>query len=183
MRRGEGLPYVTSVDTGLVSAGQGIVAVETTRYLEENPDVDVVGALRFALTVTRRLNMAFVPFDLTFLKAGGHPSNVEYVGASLLRVRPVVEILDGRLVATRKLRGSKLRVARAFVDGMLDHDSLERGRVALLRSPGLDVTIQGDVEARARDFGFAEVEWWDTQCVITTHCERGTLGVVTLMNR
>lgn len=177
---GEGRAYVTSVDTAQVSAGQGFVAVETARFLEGHPGADHVDALCYALGVAKRIRMGFVPFDLRFLKAGGRLSNIEYVGASLLRMRPVVEILDGRLVATRRLRGSKLRVARTFVDGMLAHDTLDRSRVVLLRSPGLDPVVQGDVEARVRELGYQKVDWWDTQCVITTHCGPGTLGAVAL---
>lgn len=52
--------------------------------------------------------MAFLPGSLEFLRAGGRLSNAAYMGARILCIKPVVELLEGKLVATKKYRGSSM---------------------------------------------------------------------------
>ncbi len=59
-------------------------------------------AARYAKGLIDRTIMAFLPSDLTFLRAGGRLSNARYIGAQILKVKPCVEAIDGKLVAYRR---------------------------------------------------------------------------------
>ena len=58
-----------------------------------------------------KARFAFFPGDLEYLKAGGRVSNAAYLAATLLGLRPLIEILDGKLVGTKKYRGSSEKIS------------------------------------------------------------------------
>ena len=115
----KGRDYVFSMDTRFVSVGQSLVAVETAKYIEAHPDATVDEIFAFTNSVMDRVLLGFVPTDLAFLKAGGRLSNAAFLGAHLLKIKPCIEVTGGKFVATKKLRGSMLKCARAFIDHMV----------------------------------------------------------------
>ena len=95
--------------------GQSLVVVETAKYIEAHPDATVDEIFAFTNSVMDRVLLGFVPTDLAFLKAGGRLSNVAFLGAHLLKIKPCIEVTGGKFVATKKFRGSMLKCARAFI--------------------------------------------------------------------
>ena len=73
-----------------------------------------------------RVLLGFVPTDLAFLKAGGRLSNVAFLGAHLLKIKPCIEVTGGKFVATKKFRGSMLKCFCVFfyhMDSKGENDS------------------------------------------------------------
>lgn len=173
----QGRAYVTAIDTAHVTIGQGLVVRETSRWVAEHPGASVAEARAFAEGLSSRVRMAFLPGDLGYLRAGGRLSNAAFLGATLLKIKPVVELLEGKLVATKKLRGSMSSAALALVDYLVPREEPDLARIVFVKSPGLPDQVRALVSEHARDLGFQEVEWYDTGNVITSHCGPGALGV------
>ena len=133
----KGRDYVFSMDTRFVSVGQSLVAVETAKYIEAHPDATVDEIFAFTNSVMDRVLLGFVPTDLAFLKAGGRLSNVAFLGAHLLKIKPCIEVTGGKFVATKKLRGSMLKCARAFPRSCATIWKSMRTTWALRTLPGL----------------------------------------------
>lgn len=125
----KGRDYVFSMDTRFVSVGQSLVAVETAKYIEAHPDATVDEIFAFTNSVMDRVLLGFVPTDLAFLKAGGRLSNVAFLGAHLLKIKPCIEVTGGKFVATKKLRGSMLKCARAFIDHMVAKGDIDYSHI------------------------------------------------------
>lgn len=173
----EGRDYVYMLDTTHVSIGQGIIVMQTAKHLAENPDISVDELRDYALDLSSRTRMGFIPGDLGYLRAGGRLSNVAFLGATLLRIKPIIELIGGRLVATQKLRGSMEKAAIGLMDHMASQGDYEKDLVFFVRSPGLPVSVMQAVEAHAAELGFAEWQWYDTQNVITSHCGPGSYAI------
>lgn len=173
----EGRDYVLTMDTQHVTVGQGLVVRETATWVREHPEATAEQARDFAVGLASRVRMAFLPGDLGYLRAGGRLSNVAFLGATLLKIKPVVELVDGRLVATKKLRGSMSSAAVALIDYLALREAFEPGRIVFVKSPGLPEQVQQLASDHARELGFEHVEWYDTGDVITSHCGPGALGV------
>ena len=169
--------YVSSIDTKSVSAAQCLVVTNTARFLAANPDASLDDIKNFVDDQVKRTRMMFIPGGLEFLRAGGRLSNGAYIGAQLLRIKPVVEIIDGKLVATKKLRGSMEKTAAKAVEAFLTEEKMDLDRVGLIRNAGLSQEIQDFAEDRMRRAGFKEIEWIETGCVIASHCGPGSFGV------
>ena len=162
----KGRDYVFSMDTRFVSVGQSLVAVETAKYIEAHPDATVDEIFAFTNSVMDRVLLGFVPTDLAFLKAGGRLSNVAFLGAHLLKIKPCIEVTGGKFVATKKFRGSMLKCARAFIDHMVAKGEIDYSHIGLAYSVGLSQELRDDMEVYAHDLGFKDVTW--TQAAVSS---------------
>ena len=161
-----------------VSVGQSLVAVETAKYIEAHPDATVDEIFAFTNSVMDRVLLGFVPTDLAFLKAGGRLSNVAFLGAHLLKIKPCIEVTGGKFVATKKFRGSMLKCARAFIDHMVAKGEIDYSHIGLAYSVGLSEELRDDMEVYAHDLGFKDVTWTQVGGVISSHCGPTAFGAV-----
>lgn len=173
----EGRDYVHMFDTRHVTIGQGFVVTQTARHLAENPDITVEELMAWSEELASRMRMGFVPGDLGYLRAGGRLSNAAFVGATLLRIKPIIELLDGKLVATKKLRGNMEKAAIGLMDHMVLQGDYDTDVVYLLHSAGLPDAIQRAAEEHARELGFKSIRWYESQNVITSHCGPGSFAL------
>lgn len=173
----EGRDYVHMFDTRHVTIGQGFVVTQTARHLAENPDISVEELLAWSEELASRVRMGFVPGDLGYLRAGGRLSNAAFVGATLLRIKPIIELLEGKLVATKKLRGNMEKAAIGLMDHMVLQGDYDTDAVYLLHSPGLPDSIQRAAEEHARELGFKSIRWYESHNVITSHCGPGSFAL------
>lgn len=173
----EGRDYVHMIDTTHVTVGQGFIVEQTAQHLAKNPDISIDDLQAFAADLSSRMRMGFIPGDLGYLRAGGRLSNAAFLGATLLRIKPVIELIDGRLVATKKLRGSMEKASLGLMDLMVGQGEYDNKLVYFVRSPGLPNSVVEAVESHAKELGFSEWKWYNTQNVITSHCGPGSFAI------
>lgn len=173
----EGRDYVHMFDTRHVTIGQGFVVTQTARHLAENPDISVEELMAWSEELASRVRMGFVPGDLGYLRAGGRLSNAAFVGATLLRIKPIIELIEGKLVATKKLRGNMEKAAIGLMDHMALQGDYDTDVVYLLHSAGLPDSIQRAAEEHARELGFKSIRWYESHNVITSHCGPGSFAL------
>lgn len=174
---GEGMDYVTHIDTKGVTGGQGTVVIKMAQYLEKNPDASIEELKNEAEYWISRSRMLFFPGDLEYLKAGGRVSNAAYLAATLLGLKPLIEILDGKLVGTKKYRGSMSKVSKKLVNDYLSENRLEKESIYFIYSDGLDDGLKKELEAEAAKYGYDKIKWVRTGCVISTHAGPGAFGM------
>lgn len=172
----EGRDYISMFDSAHVTIGLGLVVRKTADHLAANPDITISELLEWSQAYARRVRMGFIPGDLGYLRAGGRLSNAAFVGATLLRIKPIIELIGGRLVATKKLRGKMEPCALGLIDHLLVQGTPDTSTAFLVRSCGLPLAIQQAAEKRVHELGFSEVRWCDTQNVITSHCGPGSFA-------
>lgn len=173
----EGRDYVHMFDTRHVTIGQGFVVTQTARHLAENPDISVEELMAWSEELASRVRMGFVPGDLGYLRAGGRLSNAAFVGATLLRIKPIIELIEGKLVATKKLRGNMEKAVIGLMDHMALQGDYDTDVVYLLHSAGLPDSIQRAAEEHARELGFKSIRWYESHNVITSHCGPGSFAL------
>lgn len=176
----EGRDYVTSVDTQHVSVGQAMVVITVARYLADHPDCTAKEAADYARSIGRRMQMCFIPRNLDYLRAGGRVSNAAAMVGNLLGLHPCIEIIDGKLMAKKKYRGTLKKLAAKVVEDFAAKHDLDRTHLQFIFSPGLEEDIRLIAEDKARELGFASLGWTKTGCVITCHGGPGCLGIVGL---
>ena len=174
----EGRDYITMLDTKHVSVGQYAAVTTVAEMLEKNQDITVDEALAYAEKVCEKTRMCFVPNDLEYLKAGGRVSNVVFISGRLLKIHPRIEILDGKLIATKKHRGNLSKIAPQLVYDYAEENKLNRDKLWLIWAIGTTDAVKKAAYDAAVDCGFKEIEWVKTGCVITCHGGPGAFGVV-----
>lgn len=174
----EGRGYVRSLDTGVACAGQGAVVLSLARLLEENPDWGMEEAAKAAESLIDRVRMCFIPDDLEYLRAGGRVSNAVALAGRVLGIHPLIEFVEGKLVATQKLRGKLLKLAPQLVRDYAARHDLGREELWLIWTPGFPDEVRAAVDAAAKELGFRTVTWIKSGGVITTHSGPSAFGVV-----
>ena len=170
--------YVTIIDTKQVSAGQCNVVVKMAEILNANPDMTMEEAVAAAEDLISRANMCFMPDNLEFLRAGGRVSNVAFLGAKLLNLHPVIEILDGQLMATKKYRGKMNKVAAQLVADYAEKYDLDQEECLwFVYVTGFSGTVREIVENAAKEAGFKKTRWIQAGGVITTHGGPAAFGL------
>ena len=173
----EGRENITSFDTKHVSAGQTLVILLLARFLEANPQASLPEILEKAGELSRRVKMGFFPGDLAYLRAGGRVSNAAYLGAKILSLNPLIEILDGQLKATKKYRGKMEKVALQLLREFPREQRFSKEILVFVYSEGLDEAIRTQADDLARELGYREILWIPTGGVVTTHSGPGAFGI------
>ena len=148
------------------------------KLLEENPQWTMKDAVAAAEDLIERGRMCFIPDELEYLRAGGRVNNAVALVGRVLGIHPLIEFLDGNLVATKKLRGKLIKIAPQLVrDYAAEHD-LDREELWLIWTPGFPDEVRAAVDAAAKELGFRTVTWIKSGGVITTHAGPSAFGVV-----
>ena len=174
----EGRDYVTAIDTKQVSVGQANIVCKMAEILNANPDMELEEAVRIANELIENANMCFIPDNLEFLRAGGRVSNVAFLGASILGLHPCIELLNGKLMATKKFRGKMKKVAAQLIKEYTENYKLDRKETLwIIYTIGLSEEVKDIVKATAEECGFEKTEWVQAHGVITTHGGPAAFGI------
>ena len=173
----EGRDYVTAIDTRQVSVGQGAVVIEVAKFLQENPKATIEEAVGKTNELIAKAKMCFLPDNLEFLRAGGRVSNVAFLGSRILGIHPCIEILEGKLVATKKYRGKMVKVAAKLIQDYSVNYDLKKDCLWLIHTIGLSNEVRASVEAAAKECGFEKLMWIQAAGVITTHGGPAAFGI------
>ena len=169
--------YVTAIDTRQVSIGQAAVVTAVAELLKEHPEMTIEAAADAARELLSRAKMCFLPDNLEFLRAGGRVSNAVCLGSRILNIHPCIEILDGKLVATKKYRGKMKKVVRQLIEDYSASYHLERDVLWMVYTIGLQDEIRTAAEETAKSCGFRKTQWIQAQGVITTHGGPAAFGI------
>ena len=174
----KGRDYVTCIDTKTVSAGQGSIVLRAAQLLEDHPDWGLEQTLPAVEDLIERSRMCFIPNDMEYLRAGGRVSNATALCGKLLSIHPLIELLDGKLIATKKPRGKLSAIIPKLIRDYAQRCDLERSELWLIWAPGLPQSTCTAAEEAARACGFQTIHWVKTGGVITTHGGKGAFGIV-----
>lgn len=175
--------YVTCFDTRHVSVGQAAVVISVAQALKERPEMSMEEALAVAKDYSERARMCFLPDNLEFLRAGGRVSNVACLGSRILSLHPCIELLEGRLMATKKYRGKMEKVAAELIEEYSAKNDLDRECLWIVYTVGLDDLVRRSAEAAAEKCGFKRLRWIQAGGVITTHGGPAAFGIAGFANK
>jgi len=181
----EGKPYASNVrlvDTKHVSVGQCAVVASTAQWLQENPEATLEEAAAAAEAISTRTQMCFIPKNLDYLRAGGRCSNATALVGNLLKLHPCIEIIDGRLIASKKYRGDLAKLAPSLLKEFAEKHALNKDHLYSINAPFMDEAVRTALETAAAAMDFRKVTWVRTGCVITCHSGPGAFGIVGTTN-
>ena len=168
------------IDALNVTGGLGAIVLYAATLLEEEPTIEPSLLVEKIESVVPKSRLAFIPGSLDFLRAGGRVSNVAYIGGALLKIKPCIELKDGKLVSTRKYRGKMSVVAEKLMQDYLNEYNIDRQQLYLLYSIGLDDSIKKRIDEIAIEEGFKNVKWMQAGAMISTHAGPGGFGIAGL---
>ena len=170
--------YVLSVDTKHASVGQSAIVQMVAELLRQQPDLTLEQAGEAARKIVEVTHLCFIPDNLDYLRAGGRLSNAAALVGNLLNLHPCIEMIDGKLMAQKKYRGSMKKVIAKLIADFTEKYNLKKDHLRFIYSVGLSDEYRAIAEEAARNLGFASVEWTKAGCVITCHGGPRAFGIV-----
>lgn len=175
-------PNVYVVDSRNLSTGHGLVVLEAERCAREGmaPE-NIVAYLR---ELTDRVDASFILSRLDYMKKGGRCSSVAVLGANLLKLRPCIEVKDGKMGVCKKYRGTFDTCIKAYIEDRLKgKENLNLRRVFLTHSGVPEEIIETAKQAVRQYQNFEEICVTRAGCTVSSHCGPGTIGVLFIQER
>ena len=167
------------VDSRMLSTGVGLLAIEGAECRDRG-----MGAAEIAQHLrglTGKVQTSFVLDTLEFMWKGGRCSGVAALGANLLKLKPGLEMKDGKLGIYKKYRGNINNVYKQYVRERLEGRQVCPAHVFITDSGEIDQKVLDELDAIVRQtIPVAEIHHTRAGCTITTHCGPKTLGILFL---
>lgn len=167
---------ITVVDSRNLTTGIGLLVMKAVAAAVQGKSArEIAGIVE---TVKPLVETEFVIDSLEYLYKGGRCSGMQNLMSSLLKIRPVIKVIDGKMTPAYKVRGKREKALEQMVNNALDKkDEMDNDLIFVTHSMAAE-----DAEAIKRlleqKTGAREVALSDAGCVISSHCGAKTIGII-----
>ncbi len=167
------------VDSRHLSTGGGLLALQGAKLRDAGEDAAAIAAALRGMA--QRADTSFVLDTLQYMWKGGRCSGVTALGANLLKLKPCLQMQEGKLVVGKKYRGPIDKVYRQYVAERLEGKDVLPEHVFITHSGGVaQETLDALVQQVQQTVPGCEVFITQAGCTVSSHCGPGTLGVLFL---
>lgn len=171
------LSGVYVIDSMMLSTGVGLLAIEAAECRDQG-----MSAFDIAVHLSdlrSKVSTSFVLDTLEFMWKGGRCTGVTAFGANLLKIKPGLEMRNGKLEVCKKYRGNINHVYQQYITERLSGKKVRPGHVFLTESGEVDPAVLKDLEALVKQLtGCKEIHHTVAGCTVSSHCGPKTLGVL-----
>jgi DegV family protein with EDD domain len=168
------------IDSSNLSSGTGLLLLKTAKYIEEGLEVtEIVDKIKKTVPKVRS---QFVINTLDYLYKGGRLSALSALMGGMLRIKPIIKVRDGVMAVGKKARGHINKGIDLMVQEYIDQiDDIDNEFVMITHSLAHESAqyIKGILENNQAKIG--NLYETDAGCVISSHCGKGTIGILYIM--
>ena len=168
---------VRVIDSMALSSGQGLLVLKAADMRDNGNTADEIEE---AINVLReRVNTSFIPDRLDYLYKGGRCSKMEMFGANILKIHPLIYMEEGKLVPGKKYRGKMSFIIKQYIEDLKElYPNYEKTRCFITHSSAEPELVEVAMQKVKETFAFDEVIETVAGSIVTSHCGKGTLGVL-----
>ncbi|WP_058304311.1 DegV family protein [Gorillibacterium timonense] len=166
---------ITVIDSRNLCTGIGLQVVQAARLAEEGKTVQEITT--YLLNKRGDIESEFLIDTLDYLHKGGRCSSVQALIGNMLKIRPIVKVVDGKMIVPVKIRGKREKALQQLLDNALvNARQMVPGTLYVAHSYALEeAEYLRDELARAT--GEKDIPITEAGCVISSHCGRQTVGI------
>ncbi len=165
------------VDSKNLSSGQGLVVMEAA--IKAKAGCSAKDILEHLAYIVPRVRSSFLLNRLDYMVKGGRCTMVKALGADLLRLKPCIEVIDGRMVVGKKYRGSLQRCLVQYVEERLFHtDNIASHRIFMTHTDINPEIPKSVIDKVAKKEFFDNIYETIAGCAVSCHCGQNTLGIL-----
>lgn len=162
------------IDTKCASFGCGLVVLQAAQFAQENRSLEEVTAT--AQYYADHMEHIFTVDDLEYLQRGGRVSKSAAFIGTLLKIKPVLHVEDGKLVPLEKVRGSN-KVFRRMLD-IIEERGVDLENQVVGISHGDVIDTANDIADMIKErFNVKGVEIRMVGATIGAHSGPGTIAI------
>ena len=168
---------VRVIDSMALSSGQGLLVVRAAELRDEGKTAEEIEETINELRL--KVNTSFVPDSLDYLHKGGRVSGMINFAANILKIHPLIYMDAGQLVPGKKYRGKMNMCIKQYVADLKEqYPSYDKARCFITHSSADEELVQIAKDLVKENFEFDEIIETVAGSIITSHCGKGTLGVL-----
>lgn len=163
------------VDSRNLSTGIGLLVMRAVDFAQEGKDIQTIA--QEIRDLVPLVETEFIIDTLEYLHKGGRCTGLTRLVGSMLKIRPSIKVVDGKMIPAEKFRGTRAKALQGLLDNALAHkDNLSPQRIFITHSisddgPFLREELQKHTDAQ-------EIIITQAGCVISSHCGRNTIGIL-----
>ncbi len=168
---------VLVVDGRALSTGTSLLLLKAVDMAKEGASVSEI--YDFCLSSTDKLQTSFVVDDLLYLHKGGRCKGLTMYMANLLKIHPMLTIKDGFLKPDVKFRGNMKIAVTKYIEYLKEnHPNVDTKRAFVTHTLMDPAIVEHAIELTKKLFDFEVVLETKAGATITSHCGKGTLGLL-----
>lgn len=165
------------IDTRNLSTGSGLLVIAAAEMAKIGmPASEIVEKINAMVPC---IDASFVIDNLEYLHKGGRCSALAMLGANVLKLKPCIEVKNGKMGVGKKYRGKYGAVLKEYVaERLANMDDIDLDRIFVTHA-GVDMEIVNAVVEQVKATApFKEVFLTRAGCTISSHCGADTLGIL-----
>ena len=128
--------HVYPVDSRSLSTGIGLLVLEACDLRDQGFAAEEIAAR--VREDSAKCQASFLVDVIEYLWKGGRCSSVAAIGANLLKLKPRIDVQNGKMLSTKKYRGKTAKCFAAYADDLLKgKDNIRQNRIFITHS-GID---------------------------------------------
>lgn len=165
------------VDSANLSTGIGHLVIEAATMAADGMSAkDILAELE---SLKPRVHASFVVDTLTYLHRGGRCSGLAALAGGALKLHPRIDVVDGKMGASKKYRGKMSHVIITYVKELAEELLKAKPDRVFITHSGCDAELVESVREYLESLHvFGEILETRAGGVISSHCGPGTLGVL-----
>ena len=165
-----------------LSTGQGLLVMKACDLRDEGKSAEEIVAVLEELR--ERINTSFVPDNLDYLHKGGRVSGMVKTVAGMFKIHPQILMEDGQLIPGKKYKGKMSVLIKQYIDDLKEmYPDYDKSRCFVTHSTAERELVDAAIAKVKETFEFDEIIETVAGSIVTSHCGKGTLGVLFVYNK
>ena len=165
-------------DSGNLSSGTGLLVLKACEFARNGKNVKEIKEEIDKLVPNVRSKFAVE--SLEYLHKGGRCSGVARFFGTMARLKPVIIVEDGKMSVLAKPIG-KRRALQVMIDDIVSNKDNIYNDCVMVTHTYADEDAAYLKEVLAKEVPNAHVEETHAGCVISSHCGKGTIGILYIL--
>ncbi|MFF2018602.1 DegV family protein [Paenibacillus sp. NPDC058177] len=169
---------VEVVDSETLCGGIALLVMKAVRAAAKGHSAAEIAEL--LKTARKHMDTQFVVDTLDYLYMGGRCSGMQNFIGSLLKIRPVLKLIDGSIVPVSKVRGKKEKAVEQMLQNALADIKQMDKELLIVAHTLAEEDAQYLKSALQQATAAQEIAVIEAGCVIGSHCGPQTVGLMYL---
>lgn len=166
------------VDSRNLSTGEGLVAVSAAKLAEKGLSAGEIVA-KLTNDIIPRVDASFIVANVEYLHKGGRCSSIAALGANLLKLKPCIDVIEGKMKVTKKYRGNMEKCISEYVkDRLTQVSDVDNELIFITHTVSKPEYHQLAAQEIQKYKAFNEIATTDAGCTVACHCGEDTLGIL-----
>jgi len=164
------------IDSLNLSSGIGLLVMKACDFRDEGMNLEEIS--NNIRQLVPKVRTAFVIDTLEYLHLGGRLSTMQSLLGTVLKIRPVIKMVDGELTVAQKGRGKMEKVVDLMLKKPLENaTNIDTKRLFITHSQGDKFTnyLKEELDNNTK---VENIHITNAGCVISSHCGPGTVGIL-----